>query len=65
MATVSFYIRHVLGNEEKIEEVLEALNNPDIGISISEEEVRKTMQELEKGEDILNQWIDQYLLSKD
>ena len=65
MATVSFYIRHVLRNEEKIEEVLEALNNPDIGISISEEEVRKTMQELEKGEDILNQWIDQYLLSKD
>ncbi len=65
MATVSFYIRHVLRDEEKIEELLEALNNPDAGISISEEEVRKTMQELEKGEDILNQWIDQYLLSRD
>ncbi len=65
MATVSFYIRHVLRDEEKIEELLGALNNPDAGISISEEEVRKTMQELEKGEDILNQWIDQYLLSRD
>ena len=65
MATVSFYVRHVLKNEEKVEELLEALNNPEAGVSISEEEVRKTMQELEKGEDILNQWIDQYLLSRD
>jgi len=65
MATVSFYVRHVLRDEEKIEELLEALNNPEVGVSVSEEEVRKTMQELEKGEDILNQWIDQYLLSRD
>ena len=65
MATVSFYVRHVLRDEEKVEELLEALNNPEAGVSISEEEVRRTMQELEKGEDILNQWIDQYLLSKD
>ncbi len=65
MATVSFYIRHVLRDEEKIEELLGSLNNPQVGVSISEEEVRKTMQELEKGEDVLNQWIDQYLLSRD
>ena len=65
MATVSFYVRHVLRDEEKVEELLEALNNPEAGVSISEEEVRRTMQELEKGEDILNQWIDQYLLSRD
>ncbi|SMO55145.1 hypothetical protein SAMN06269117_11023 [Balnearium lithotrophicum] len=55
MANLSFYIRHVLKDEEKIEELLEALNNPNEGISISEEEVKRTMQELEEGEEIIRQ----------
>jgi len=65
MATISFYVRHVLRDEEKIEELLEALNDPNAGISISEEEVKKTMQELEEGEETFRQWIRQYLLSED
>ncbi len=63
MATISFYIRHVLKDEEKIEELLEALNDPNAGVSISREEVRGTLQELEEGEERIKEWIDQFLLS--
>ena len=63
MATISFYVRHILKDEDKIEELLEALNNPNAGVSISEEEVRKTMEELEEGKELIEQWIEQYLLN--
>ena len=56
MATVSFYIRHVLTDEEKIEELLEALENPEIGYSVSEEDVKKTREDLERGRLFLRQW---------
>jgi hypothetical protein len=56
MATLSFYIRHVLKDEKKIEELLDALNDPNAGVSISEEDVKKTMEDLEKGKLFLRQW---------
>jgi len=65
MATISFYIRHVLKDEEKIEELLEALNDPNAGVSISEEDVEKTMRELKEGKELVEQWIEQFLASKD
>jgi len=61
MAIISFYIRHVLKDEKKIEELLEALNDPNAGVSISRKEVRRTLQELEEGEKRLKEWIDQFL----
>jgi len=65
MATLSFYIRHVLRDEKKIEELLDALNDPNAGISVSKEEVEKTMKELEEGEEFVEKWIEQFLASKD
>jgi hypothetical protein len=56
MATISFYIRHVLKDEKKIEELLEALNDPSAGICVREEEVKKTLEELERGKMFLEQW---------
>jgi len=56
MATLSFYIRHVLKDEKKIKELLDALNDPNAGVSISEEDVKKTMEDLEKGKLFLRQW---------
>ena len=65
MATISFYVRHVLKDEKKIEELLEALNDPNAGISINREEVKRTLQKLEEGEERIKEWIDQLLLSCD
>jgi len=63
MATISFYVRHILKDEDKIEELLEALNNPNAGVSVSEEDVRKTREDLERGRLFLRQWIEQYLFN--
>jgi len=51
MATISFYIRHVLKDKKKIEELLEALNDPNAGVSISREEVRG--RSLRRGRSVL------------
>jgi len=63
MATVSFYVRHLLKDERKVEELLEALNNPDVGIVVDVEEVKRALKELEEGEETLKEWIDRFLLS--
>jgi len=42
---------------------LEALNNPNAGVSVSEEDVRKTGEDLERGRLFLRQWIEQYLFN--
>jgi hypothetical protein len=63
MATVSFYVRHLLKDERKVEELLEALNNPDVGIVVDVEEVKRALKELEEGEETLKEWIGRFLLS--
>ena len=63
MPTISFYVRHTLRDEKKIEELLEALGNPEEGYYVSEEDVRKTMEDLESGRLFLRQWIEQYLFN--
>jgi len=63
MPTISFYVRHILRDEKKIEELLEALENPEVGYQVSEEDVRKTREDLERGRLFLRQWVEQYLLN--
>ena len=59
MATISFYVRHILKDEKKIEELLEALENPEEGYYVSREDIRKTREDLEKGKLFLKQWLKQ------